>query len=334
MLDFMKRYSGFFLLIVGIIGLIIMNIFEVSADTNTSKNTMVTTFEDSTTLSSNEFFFVDIKGEVGYPSVYQVKYGYRVNDIIEMAGGLTINADVTDINLSKLVYDQMIIFVPSKETIVADDLFVKEVFVDIKGAVRYPGVYKVPSEYRLYDVIMRAGGTTSLADTSQINLSSMVDDQMILLIPEKTVITPSNDSKSKIYVEVTGEVVKTGLYYVESDLLISDVINLAGGVKSTADLLSIDLSQKIVNQMIIHVPTKVTNTNPVEIPSIDISNLININEATLDQLDSLPGIGYIIAQRVIDYRAEYGPFESIEDIMKVSGIKDTIYAQIKNSICV
>ncbi len=335
MLAFMKRYMGFFLLVIGVIGLIIMNVFDVSAEPKQNDKTTVTTYELTTTLSTNDFIFVDIKGEVKYPSVYQVSNGLRIDDIIKMAGGLTNKADISEINLAKTVYDQMVIYVPPKDDVTFNNLSESKVVVDIKGAVRYPGVYQVPSDYRLFDAIMRAGGTTSLADTSQINLSSLVADQMIISIPEKLISNSSDSSSSLIYVVVTGEVVKTGLYPVDSNLLIKDVINIAGGVKSTADLSNINLSQGIVNQMVIHIPSKEetsSQSSSDDINSPANSQKININQATIDQLDTLPGIGYIIAQRIIDYRAEFGLFESIEDIMNVSGIKETVYAKIKDLI--
>ncbi|MDO9581100.1 MAG: helix-hairpin-helix domain-containing protein [Bacteroidales bacterium] len=61
---------------------------------------------------------------------------------------------------------------------------------------------------------------------------------------------------------------------------------------------------------------------------------MNINTAGLEALMTLKGIGNILGQRIIDYRAEYGFFLSIEDIMQVSGIKDVVYAQIKDYIIV
>ncbi|MCK5731782.1 MAG: ComEA family DNA-binding protein, partial [Tenericutes bacterium] len=68
---------------------------------------------------------------------------------------------------------------------------------------------------------------------------------------------------------------------------------------------------------------------------IDYENgLININTADMEMLITLPGIGLIIGQRIIDYRAEYGDFLSIEDIVNVSGIKESIYDQVKELITV
>jgi len=337
MIAFMKRYSGFFLLIVGIIGLMIMNIVEVTATPSTlTTNQTTLANENEIDAMTDSYYFVDIKGEVIYPAVYQVKSGTRVEEVIQMAGGLTSKSDLSEVNLAKMIYDQMVIYIPTSPTLQSGEAISKNVFIDIKGAVRFPGVYQVPSNFRVYDAIMRAGGFAVDADSSLMNLSELVDDQMVILIPKKTMPIAEDDLKSYIYVEVTGEVVKPGLYHVDSTLLIKDIINLAGGIKSTADLTSIDLNQGIVNQQRIHIPAK-TNTpinviNPIaEDPN---ANKININEAMVDELDTLPGIGYIIAQRIIDYRAEYGNFDSIEDIMNVSGIKEVIYAQIKDLICV
>jgi len=337
MIAFMKRYSGFFLLVIGIIGLMIMNIVEVSATSSTKTTMQIPIETENETIQLTEsYFFVDIKGEVIYPAVYQVKSGTRVEEVILMAGGLTNRSDLSEVNLAKMVYDQMVIYIPSSSVSQLGEPVLKEVYVDIKGAVRFPGVYKVPSNFRIYDAIMRAGGFTLDADSSLMNLSEIVDDQMIILVPKKTTPINQEDLKTFIYVEVTGEVIKPGLYRVDSTLLIKDVINLAGGIKSTADLSSIDLNQGIVNQQKIHVSAKSNLTNPSTNPPVENpnANKININTAMVDELDTLPGIGYIIAQRIIDYRAEYGNFESIEAIMNVSGIKEAIYAQIKDLICV
>ncbi len=333
----MKRYSGFFLLVVGIIGLMILNIIEVSASPTTQITTGSLT-NSHTAESTDMYFFVDVKGEVVYPAVYQVKAGTRIEEVIMMAGGLTNRSDITEVNLAKMVYDQMVIYIPSSQVAQLGEDSPSAVFIDIKGAVRYPGVYKVPSNFRVYDAIMRAGGFILDSDSSQMNLSEIVTDQMVIFIPKKIVDTLPESNKTLIYVEITGEIMKPGLYRVEDNLLIKDVINLAGGIKSTADISKINLNQGIVNQLSIHIPAINTSTNP------DInkdpeetnptSNKININTATVDILDTLPGIGYIIAQRIIDYRAEYGNFESIEDIMNVSGIKEAIYAEIKDLICV
>ncbi len=338
MIAFVKRYLGFFLLLLGVIGLLVSNLISIDAEESPSSAT--TTLSDAERVTNGRVY-VDIKGEVLNPGVYQMKSTDRIGDVISSAGGVTEYADLTEINLAMILEDQMILLIPRQQTDLVKTS-VTDVFVDIKGEVMYPGLYSVPSTYRIFDLISRAGGLTPYADTSLINLSSWVEDQMVIVIPSYLKVEETNDSisKSVVTIEIKGEVVNPGLYSVDSSLLVRDVINLAGGVTEYADLSDLNLSQNIVKNMSIVIQKKVTSSviNNDTGDSIETSDdertLVNINTAMLDELDTLPGIGYIIAQRIIDYRAEYGPFESIEDIMNVSGIKESVYDQIKELICI
>ncbi|MCK7486413.1 MAG: helix-hairpin-helix domain-containing protein [Bacillus subtilis] len=115
-----------------------------------------------------------------------------------------------------------------------------------------------------------------------------------------------------------------------------DAVMLAGGFAAGADASTVNLAQTVRDEMMIVIPF-VSTSSPDEEDPADVdeeSGKININTATVEELDRLYGIGYILAQRIIDYRAEYGAFESIEDIMKVDGIKETVYEAIKDDICV
>lgn len=161
----------------------------------------------------------------------------------------------------------------------------------------------------------------------------------------------------KYSIDVKGAVNNPGVYLVDSNLVVNDVINVAGGLREDADTSVINLAKKIVDEMVIIVYTKeeVKNSNVVDTvikiveqecvcPNVKndgclnteidntISNgngLININTATLEQLQEIDGIGESKAKKIIEYREEKGKFTSIEDIMNVDGIGEKLYETIK-----
>lgn len=135
----------------------------------------------------------------------------------------------------------------------------------------------------------------------------------------------TNDSSSDIVVEIKGAVKYPGIYMLASDALINDVIMLAGGTISGADLSSVNLVGKLSSNQMIYIPY-------IEGSQPESSKLININTATLTELMSLPGIGESKAQSIIEYRKKTGGYQQIEDIMKVPGIGEAMFAKIKNNI--
>jgi competence protein ComEA len=148
-------------------------------------------------------------------------------------------------------------------------------------------------------------------------------------------------------VYVTGAVAKSDVYILAPGSIVKDAIQAAGGLTSEADPERINQALELKDQQQIHVPRKDEANPPPPIqggqdnPTNNSNNpapvqgdLININTATLEQLDTLPGIGPAIAQRIIDYRETVGAFASIEEITQVSGIGDATFAKIKTLITV
>ena len=116
-----------------------------------------------------------------------------------------------------------------------------------------------------------------------------------------------------------GEVAAPGVYEVAWDADVETILAAAGGAGEEADLSGIRLSQIVANESVIVIPKK------SEQPKI------SINSASLEELDTLDGIGPAIAQRIIDYREEH-PFSSLEELKNVKGIGDKLYDKIKDSI--
>ena len=163
----------------------------------------------------------------------------------------------------------------------------KTVFVDIKGAVKSPGVYEISKDSRIIDVIKKAGDLKKEADTSIINLSKKVKDEMFIIIYTKDEIKSYKDKFSS-----STEIVK-------------------------------EIEKKIVCP---------DNDNDACLKNSDTKiGKVNINNASLEELSSLTGIGEGKAKKIIEYR-EKNKFEKVDDIKNVSGIGDTLYEKIKDDI--
>ena len=160
-------------------------------------------------------------------------------------------------------------------------------------------------------------------------------------------------TQEPIAVHVIGAVPRPGLYEFAEGARVQDAIDAAGGLLTSAAVETINLAALLEDGQQLNIPYKTgeepsvsgseeSNNNELVLPGSTEepqttetnTELININTATLEELDSLPGIGPTIAQRIIDYRTANGPFLVPEDILNVSGIGPSTYDQIKDLISV
>ncbi len=132
-----------------------------------------------------------------------------------------------------------------------------------------------------------------------------------------------------VVVHVSGQVANPGVYELDSDARVMDAIDAAGGGLETADLHRLNLAEFVHDGQRIHVPAL-----PGENPEEEDDGRININTADQFRLQQLPGIGPALAARIVDYRERHGGFASIEDIMKVSGIGEATFENIREYISV
>lgn len=158
-------------------------------------------------------------------------------------------------------------------------------------------------------------------------LTNKEDSESILF---NSSIESESDETQYYYVDIKGEVNNPGVYKVSSDYRLFQVVNLAGGLTTEADTLAINLSQKIRDELAIYVPAISENYDSVVVVDVE-DGMININTASLTELDTLPGVGPSTAQAIIDYR-NVTAFEQIEDIMNVAGIGEATYEEIRTSI--
>lgn len=185
---------------------------------------------------------------------------------------------------------------------------VSKVYVDIKGAIKSPGVYELESNKKVMDVVYMAGGLTDEADTTFVNLAKKVSDEMVVIIYTKDQI---KEAREKEFLAPS----------VNDTCVCPEITNDACLDNNTSKKEDSSADSKIDSSE----DNKTDNTTDEK---------ININTASLEELQTLSGIGESKAQAIIDYREENGEFSKPEDILEVSGIGETLYEKIKDNITV
>lgn len=153
-----------------------------------------------------------------------------------------------------------------------------------------------------------------------------------------------NIVKNQIVVHITGQVVNNGIVKLNEHSRVIDAIEAAGGATMDADLSKINLAFVLSDGQKVYIPSIHDEeikeyiidgfTEIVEQENESLEQNININTATIEQLQQLPGIGEAIAKRIINYRNSNGKFEKIEDLKNVSGIGEAKFNNIKEYIYV
>ncbi|WP_027407867.1 helix-hairpin-helix domain-containing protein [Anoxybacteroides tepidamans] len=150
--------------------------------------------------------------------------------------------------------------------------------------------------------------------------------------------TPEKQSlPAAVIVDIKGAVVHPGIYEVTENARVHDVVIQAGGFTKDADQTKINLAAKVHDEMMIYVPMKgETNASvsPSPAPTEEEKKKIDINSATLEELEQIEGIGPAKAAAIIEYREKNGPFRKIEDLLNVSGIGEKSLEKMKEQIMI
>jgi competence protein ComEA len=139
-----------------------------------------------------------------------------------------------------------------------------------------------------------------------------------------------------ILVDVAGWVRRPGVYEFDEGARVIDAIDAAGGARSGALLESLNLAAPLADGIQILVPREgETVAPPASEGSVaGVAGLINVNTAATTELEELPGVGEVIAQAIVDYRTENGPFASVDQLVDVSGIGDATLENIRELVTV
>lgn len=219
---------------------------------------------------------------------YLKKYRWIIIIVLLVIVFIIFNKDSEEIQLEEEI-------IKTEENILEEEKIVSEIVkVDIKGAVKNPGVYEVEENSRVSDVIEISGGLTKDADTSVINLSKNVVDEMVIIIYTKDEI---NEMKKG----------STSIKYIEKECICPKLENDAC-IENSID-------------------------NVLDNNSSSTNGKISLNNASLDELMTLDGIGEKKAQAIIEYRKKHS-FKSIEEILEVDGIGTATYEKIKDRLTI
>jgi len=158
-------------------------------------------------------------------------------------------------------------------------------------------------------------------------------------VASNTATSSAIPSSANITVYVSGEVVKPGVYVLLATARVIDALQAAGGATNHADLVVVNLAAPLVDAAQVFIPRmgstpRVTLPRPhagVNLPiaggssgavgsATSAAGIVDINSATLSDLDALPGVGPSTAQAIIDYRVANGPYASVDDLLNVRGI--------------
>jgi competence protein ComEA len=138
----------------------------------------------------------------------------------------------------------------------------------------------------------------------------------------------------KVVVHVVGQVYKPGLYSLPEGSRVDDAIKRAGGPKPKAALALVNLAAPVADGQQVVVPSNREAAQALAGGSMagGAGGPVHLNSATLDQLDELPGIGPVTAQKILDYRSEHGAFGSVEELDAVPGIGPATLDELRDLV--
>jgi competence protein ComEA len=152
----------------------------------------------------------------------------------------------------------------------------------------------------------------------------------------------SGGSGGALIVHVAGAVATPGVYELAAGARVIDGLRAAGGATGEADLSTVNLARPLADGERVYIPRRGETPPQAAAGGSDSSGgsggssdgKVNLNSATADQLEGLPGIGEVLAKRIVDYRTQHGPYRSVRDLLKVEGIGEKKFESIKDHVTV
>ncbi|HHU08026.1 MAG TPA: competence protein ComEA [Clostridiaceae bacterium] len=191
----------------------------------------------------------------------------------------------------------------------------------------------------LVSIIMRIRNTDFMSPET---------DEIIILADEGDEIDDSNNNdsgdqmqSSELFpVYITGEVNLPGVYRVETDQILDDLVKMAGGLTKEAAPEAVNLACELKSHQLYRIPSLTDLSDNPDLylagsaTEDELTEKVNINTANQEQLESLPGVGPATAMAIIKHREKNGDFQAIEDIMLISGIKESRFRSLEDLITI
>ncbi len=195
-------------------------------------------------------------------------------------------------------------------------------------------------------IVVVIGIIIYIFNNNKIDNSELNEDILVASNSTNNTIENVTDEKDMIIIHITGAVKTPGIVKLEEGSRIEDAINKAGGLTEDADISKVNLAYVLEDGVKIIIPSDsdigdlgeniISNGSGENIledfENSSDNNILNINKATEQELEDLPGIGPSLASKIIEYRNKNGKFSSVEDIKNVNGIGDSLYEKIKDNI--
>ena len=213
-------------------------------------------------------------------------------------------------------------------------------------------VLKGSGDFRIFSV--KSG---KVVQTEESESSEAVSSGQEISVTQGSEVQSEAETVATVSIYICGEVMNPGIYEAPQGVMLNDIIEEAGGLTEEASVNNINLVYRITTDISIYIPSvneieggiegndiirqdgayvwgsSSTSSSSSQTGGKSGSNQVNINTASEDELKTLPGIGAVTAEAIIEYRAST-PFQAIEDIKNVSGIGESKFSRIKDYICV
>jgi competence protein ComEA len=140
------------------------------------------------------------------------------------------------------------------------------------------------------------------------------------------------EPRPALVVHVVGAVRQPGLYRLKEGARVADAVSRAGGARPKADLSLVNLAAPVTDGQQVVVPVRAAQGSAAPVGTAPAAGPVSLSSATVEQLDALPGVGPVTAQKIVEYRERHGAFSSIEELDAISGIGPARLEQLRELV--